>query len=367
MPLQAPKCDICGQSDAQLNCTHCEANFCHPCDQKTHMGKLKSHQRTACTGTDLPSRFCSVTGHEGQNLPVYCQTCLKPICALCLLGEHKTHSNLPIKSAVENVKSIIKDNLVPIQANMAKIDQEIKVMEEDMKKLEEKIKEAKKRRNEENQKLEDLKLWLNKPDVDPYVFLSLVSDLKLETKLQELQGYGAPGSRFADGFTMTSLEGEWSWGSGDHVNTSDRIVHTDLENMTGILTGARITQYKSGDDYKLPRGGNERCGIYSNPKSDPHAFNLKFTKGQAVLRGFRFFCTRIERAVTLRVFTRKSGTQSWGDNLYSANSLPCLTTGGNQKQWVEVQFQKHTQCEEFRVEIRGGQCAFHTINFINGP
>jgi len=178
--------------------------------------------------------------------------------------------------------------------------------------------------------------------------------------------YGQPGKRFGDNFTCTALEGDWSWGSGDHVNTSDRVTNSDLENITAYLTGSRMTQWKSGDDdWNLPRG-TERCGIYTYPQSSVHAFNLKFSKGQAVLRGFRFFCTRLERAVTLGIFTRKNSSQSWGENL-NTTTLPFLSTGQNQKQWVEFQFSKAVQCEEFRVEIRGGQCAFHSLNFINGP
>jgi len=179
MPLQVSKCDICSQSDAQVTCTHCEANFCNACDKKSHIGKLQTHQRIPCTGTETPSRFCSVIGHEGLTLPLYCQTCLQPICALCTHGEHKNHPNIPIKSAMENAHSILQANLMPLQANIAKIDQEIKVMEAEVKKLEDKISEAKKRRNEENQKLEDLKSWLNKTDVDPYGLLTFVLEAKL--------------------------------------------------------------------------------------------------------------------------------------------------------------------------------------------
>jgi len=182
MPLQAPKCDICGNSDTQVTCTTCETNYCKLCDQKLHVDKRKNHQRIPYTGTELPSRLCTITGHEGQPLNLYCQTCLKPICAFCLIGEHKNHSSIPIKDAVENVKTIIQDNIVPFQEQIAKIDQEIKAMEEEMKKIEDKIKEAKTRRSETSQKLETLKSWVNKKDVDPYAFLSLVSELKLDSK-----------------------------------------------------------------------------------------------------------------------------------------------------------------------------------------
>jgi len=191
MPLQVPKCENCGQSDAQVTCTTCEGNYCNLCDTKWHNEKRKNHQRIPYTGTELPSKLCTRIGHEGQHLSLYCQTCLIPICAFCLVAEHKNHPSVPLKNAVEHVKTIIKDNLIPFQDELSKIDQEIKVMEVEKKKLEEevkkldgKIKEAKNKRNETSQKLEDLKSWLDRKDVDPYRFLSLVSELKLNSKPQ---------------------------------------------------------------------------------------------------------------------------------------------------------------------------------------
>jgi len=179
--------------------------------------------------------------------------------------------------------------------------------------------------------------------------------------------YGAPGTRIKDGFTLLLIEGNWSWGSGDHVNTGDRVTNSDLENVGAYLTGSRQETWKSGDeDWNYPRG-SERCGIYTYPTSDPHALNLKFSKGSAFLRGFRFFCTRLERGVTLRAFARKTGATAWGDNLAPSFTTPYLATGGNQKQWVEINFTKPAQADEFRIEIRGGQSAFHSIQFTNGP
>jgi len=184
MPLQVPKCDTCYQSDVQTTCTICDANFCNECDKKFHIEKRKNHQRVPYTGVELPSRFCSIQGHEGQPLVLYCQTCFKPICALCCLhGDHKNHPHLQMTTAMEYAKQIIKGSLGQVQANITKIDQDIKVMEEEMKKLEEKIKTSKSRKIEETQKLEALRSSLNKIDVDPYVFLSLISELKLESKL----------------------------------------------------------------------------------------------------------------------------------------------------------------------------------------
>jgi len=213
MPLQVPNCENCGQSDAQITCIPCDANYCNSCDKKWHSNeKRKNHERIPYTGSELLSRFCTINKHETQSLSLYCQTCLKPICAFCVVGEHKNHPCLPLKDAVENVKTIIKDNMIPFQSDIAKIDEEIKIMkeakkklEEDMKKLDEKIKEANNRRNERTQKLEDLKSLINKKDADPYAFLSLVSELKLNSKLTFVD-YDGPEEPTT---TTTSTPSKW--------------------------------------------------------------------------------------------------------------------------------------------------------------
>jgi len=113
------------------------------------------------------------------------------MCALCIFGDHKNHSHLPITSVLDNAKVVIKDNLVLLQTNVSKIDEEIKglekekkKLEEDLKRLEEKLKETIKKKNEESQKIEDLKSLCSKSDVDPYVYLQLIGELKLEIKVQ---------------------------------------------------------------------------------------------------------------------------------------------------------------------------------------
>jgi len=255
MPVQIPKCDQCSKNDSKVTCINCEENFCTGCDSKHHSTeKRMKHKRVPCTGTEISSRFCSVKGHEGQTIPLYCQNCLKPLCALCVIGEHKNHTTIPLQSAVENAKAIIQANIVPIQKNIEKIDQDLKLMEEDMKKLEAKITDAKKRRNAESQKLEDLKSWVTKQDVDPNAILSLLSELKLEWKVElkhqatlaknpvELissNGLTRKGRTFISNSPSCwrSVRGKEKWSSGVHEFTFIMKVRGCQAPTTSVMAG----------------------------------------------------------------------------------------------------------------------------------
>jgi len=135
MPLQIPKCD-CGESDVQITCLQCEQDFCTKCDEKTHWSaRLKQHGRRPYAGVDSgSSQYCSVQGHEKQSLPLFCQTCSKLICGLCLHGEHKMHSSVPLKEAVENATVVLKASILPIQERITKHEKEIKDIREEIKK-----------------------------------------------------------------------------------------------------------------------------------------------------------------------------------------------------------------------------------------
>jgi len=178
--------------------------------------------------------------------------------------------------------------------------------------------------------------------------------------------YGAPGSKVTQDFQLITIEGGWSYGSADHVSSGDRVPLNPQE-LSPMLQGVGLEAYKSGqDDWNLPRG-TERVGIYTYPTEDRHVLEFKLTKGPAIIRTFRFLCTRLEGGVTMQMMVRGPADASWGDNLWGTNTLPTLTNGGNQKQWVELTIGKTQPIDQFRIEIRGGQCAFHVVQFVIGP
>jgi hypothetical protein len=152
------------------------------------------------------------------------------------------------------------------------------------------------------------------------------------------------------------------------VNSGDRVRVADIEIIQKILNGTATAEYLTGDHYNFPRGGSVRCGVYTYPTSDPHFLEIKFTKGILMARSFRFYTTRLESSVRLRLLYKRPGGSTFDNDLIPAGwAAPTLSNGGGQRQWVEVLFGKPVQMEALRIEIRGGQCAFHILDWINGP
>jgi len=151
MPLDLPKCDICEQNDVEIHCLKCDANFCKICDEKTHKGKFKDHQRDIYSGVVTPSQFCSIKGHEKQTLPLFCQTCSKLICGLCVVEDHKAHTYVKAEIAAENAKGILRDAIIPLQETIKKSEIEIKTTQEEIKLLHDQIKKER-RKNKRNKK-----------------------------------------------------------------------------------------------------------------------------------------------------------------------------------------------------------------------
>jgi len=193
MPLDLPKCDVCEQNDVHVTCIKCDSNFCKTCDEKHHSkGKFKEHQRDVYSGL-MPSRFCTTKSHEKQQLNLFCQTCSKLICGFCVVGDHKSHTCEPAEVASEKAKGILKNAIVPLQEIIKESEIEIKTTQDEIKVLqgeiirkEQKIKETKKKIDENLQKIEEIKLVLNKNQVDSFILLSMVSNLKVDSNSNKL-------------------------------------------------------------------------------------------------------------------------------------------------------------------------------------
>jgi len=154
MPLQRLKCD-CGEHDVEITCNQCEVNFCLECDEKTHWNlRLKQHERIPYNYDEMNqlSQRCIVQGHEKQTLPLFCQTCIKLVCALCVAGEHKIHSFVPLEEGTETAKRLLKESLIPIQERMTQAEEEVIVTQYKNKALQEEIKKMKKKLKKQNKK-----------------------------------------------------------------------------------------------------------------------------------------------------------------------------------------------------------------------
>jgi len=170
-----------------------------------------------------------------------------------------------------------------------------------------------------------------------------------------------------DGFIVSSIQGPWCYGAYDNCHASVNVSSDQYARVTNYFNGTSHEQYKTGEDeYNLPRG-SEPNGIYSYPSATDQAIEFKFTKGTAWIKTFRFLSTRLESGVSVQVFSRKGSSGGWGTNQWGTNTLPTLSNGGGLKQWVDINFPKALHADEFRIEVRGGQCAIHVVQFVNGP
>jgi len=126
MPLEIPRCE-CGEADVEITCPQCEQDFCTKCDEKTHWSsRLKQHgRRPYTTGIEGTSQYCPINGHEKQQLSLFCQTCLKLICGPCVVGDHKLHSAVPLKEAIETGRRVLQAALLPLQERITKSERDI--------------------------------------------------------------------------------------------------------------------------------------------------------------------------------------------------------------------------------------------------
>jgi len=74
----------------------------------------------------------------------------KLVCGLCVAGEHKPHSWVPLEEGTESAKELLKEAIVPIQTRITQAEEEMitiqrknKALQEEIKKNEERIKETK--------------------------------------------------------------------------------------------------------------------------------------------------------------------------------------------------------------------------------
>jgi len=169
MPFEAPKCS-CNEREVQFTCIQCDEHLFKRCDEKQHFTpKFKLHKRVPYTGSMETVSQCSI---HHQPLNLFCNTFSKLICANCSLGEHNSHSKITLQEAVEKAK-------VSLNSEMKTIGAEIKEVEEEIEEIKKKLEEKKKKLSEKVQKLDEMKLLLSKQDIHPVVFLSTISDLKV--------------------------------------------------------------------------------------------------------------------------------------------------------------------------------------------
>jgi len=133
MPLEDKLC-ACEKKIVKVTCPHCGIHFCEDCDQLAHnIPSLKIHKRFPYLGVEA-SKYCALPDHEGNLLTLFCQDCSSPICGgVCAHIEHKGHNFIPIKKAIQEMKTKLEQSEKPYQEKIINLEAEIKEKEKELK------------------------------------------------------------------------------------------------------------------------------------------------------------------------------------------------------------------------------------------
>ncbi|CAB1431200.1 unnamed protein product [Pleuronectes platessa] len=90
-------CDVCtgGKQPAVSSCLTCTASYCTEHVRPHHTAPFYSKHPLMDPLEALRGRTCSV---HRRLLEVYCRTCQRCICAICVLEEHRTHKTVSVQT-----------------------------------------------------------------------------------------------------------------------------------------------------------------------------------------------------------------------------------------------------------------------------
>jgi len=190
MPLETPKCDVCGNLPAQITCPKCEDSLCTSCDEKEHnkSARFREHKRYPYIGIDqIPNRFCLIKGHEDVSVSLFCLTCIKLICSTCMLKGHKIHETVTLNDGVENILEKLNQSITPIKEDQIRIKKEIEAKQKEIEIKQKEIKDKQKEVNDleeilvkKEKSIEETKRLIEKKNLDPLLFLTMALELKID-------------------------------------------------------------------------------------------------------------------------------------------------------------------------------------------
>ncbi|XP_069491872.1 E3 ubiquitin-protein ligase TRIM45 [Ambystoma mexicanum] len=89
-------CDLCNEGSAEKRCNICRTNLCEFCCQ-AHRRQKKTASHSVVGLKDL--KPCSrmgkpiqCTSHPLEELRLFCETCDRPVCRDCVVGDHRDHA-----------------------------------------------------------------------------------------------------------------------------------------------------------------------------------------------------------------------------------------------------------------------------------
>ncbi|XP_069058911.1 E3 ubiquitin-protein ligase TRIM45 [Pleurodeles waltl] len=89
-------CDLCNEGSAEKRCNICRANLCEFCCQ-AHRRQKKTASHAVVGLKDLKSfsrmgKPIQCASHPAEELRLFCETCDRPVCRDCVVGDHREHA-----------------------------------------------------------------------------------------------------------------------------------------------------------------------------------------------------------------------------------------------------------------------------------
>jgi B-box zinc finger/zinc finger of C3HC4-type, RING len=113
-------CDSCSSTvgepsrmqSAKMRCIECQQNLCESCvdmHKKTRATCL--HRCVKLDDGDAVSSPSTCDKHKSKNLELYCAQCKVPVCAVCYIESHKSHTCTDIDNAAGEFKALLISNV----------------------------------------------------------------------------------------------------------------------------------------------------------------------------------------------------------------------------------------------------------------
>ena len=122
----SPPCDSCNEDTSVVYCIECTDLFCNDC-WNAHKKLRMSHTHVSltlkgacCMSRDnldklIPHFSHTCQDHTDQQLDLYCQQCIIPICVKCTIINHKDHPVTEVSKQVDSNKATVHESIQGFQ------------------------------------------------------------------------------------------------------------------------------------------------------------------------------------------------------------------------------------------------------------
>ncbi|XP_005993667.1 E3 ubiquitin-protein ligase TRIM45 [Latimeria chalumnae] len=136
-------CDLCSEGDAERRCEVCNVNLCDFCC-KAHRRQKKtaSHGTIALkdlkgSGRILRPVLCSL--HPPEELKLFCETCDRPVCRDCVVGDHRDHACDFSSAVIHKYGDYVRELLKRTQPHLGALEEALREIERVSQAVEERV------------------------------------------------------------------------------------------------------------------------------------------------------------------------------------------------------------------------------------